>query len=142
MDTKTRRDNFFSTFAHKIAGVLGSYRALLLAAAIVGVWLAAGPFMGFSTEWQSIINSVTGVVTFFMVIFIQHTQNHAMKALHLKLDELIRASERARNKLVELEKLTDEELNGLEKEFGRIRDEALRREERRKMDMTAVRLPG
>ena len=74
-----------------------------------------------------------------MVIVISHTQNHATKALHLKLDELIRATENARNKLVELERLTDAELTGLQNEFERVRDEAVRREERKKMSMAAAR---
>ena len=138
MDITTRRNNFFNMIAHRITTILGSYRAFLWAAAIVAAWLAIGPFMRFSAEWQSIISCVTGIVTFFMVIFIQHTQNHAVKALHLKLDELIRATERARNKLVELEQLTDAELDELKREFERIRDEALRREERKKIEMVAA----
>lgn len=133
MDNLIQKNHFFNAFAHKITTLLGSYRAFLLAAAVVAAWLAAGPFMRFSTEWQAIITCVTGIVTFFVVIFSQHTQNHAVKALHLKLDELIRANERARNKLVELELLTDAELDALQKEFDRIRDEAVRREERRKI---------
>ena len=138
MDKIARRHNFFNAFAHRITTILGSYRAFLLAAALVAAWLVAGPFMGFSAGWQSIISCVTGVVTFFMVIFIQQTQNHAVKALHLKLDELIRGTERARNKLVELEQLTDTELNELQKEFERIRDEAVRREVRKKIEVIAA----
>lgn len=130
--------HFFSFISHWVANILGSYKAFLLAAAIVFVWLIAGQFMGYSTEWQAIINCITGVITFFLVIFIQHTQNHATKALHLKLDELIRATERARNKLVELEKLNDEDLNDLHNEFGRIRDEALRRDELKNKAMSNV----
>jgi low affinity Fe/Cu permease len=139
MSTKTLKENIFSALAHKITHVLGSYATFKLSAVFVVAWFLAGPFMGFSAEWQAIITSVTAVVTFFMVIFIQHAQNHATKALHLKLDELIRATDRARNKLVELEKLTDEELDTLQKEFGYVREEALRREERRKMTMADAR---
>jgi len=139
MNTKTLKENIFSVLAHKIADVLGSYRTFKLSAVFVVGWFLTGPFMGFSAEWQAIITSITAVVTFFMVIFIQHTQNHATKALHLKLDELIRATDHARNKLVELERLTDAELDGLQKEFELIREEALRREERRKMAMATVR---
>ena len=134
MTTKTRKENIFSAVAHAVARIIGSYTTFKLSTVVLLAWIIAGPFMRFSAEWQSIIMIVTAVVTFFLVIFIQHTQNHALKALHLKLDELIRATERARNKLVELEKLTDKELDGLQKEFERIRDEAVRREERKKSE--------
>ena len=139
MNTKTLKENFFSALAHKIAHVLNSYGAFKLSGVFLIAWFLVGPFMHFSAEWQAIITSVAAVVTFFMVIFIQHAQNHATKALHLKLDELIRATERARNKLVELERLTDAELDGLQKEFEHVREEALRREERRKMAMADAR---
>jgi low affinity Fe/Cu permease len=138
MNIKTRKENFFSALAHKVADILGSYRTFKLSAVFLCAWFLVGPFMHFSAEWQAIITSVAAIVTFFMIIFVQHTQNHATRALHLKLDELIRATEHARNKLVELERLTDAELNALQKEFELVREEALRREERRKMTLASV----
>ncbi len=78
----------------------------------------------FSDTWQLIINTGTTIVTFLMVFLIQNTQNRDAKAVHLKLDELIRALHGARNHLVDLEKLSDEELNKLEEEFARVHKKA------------------
>ncbi|MEY2538187.1 MAG: hypothetical protein QOG67_1927 [Verrucomicrobiota bacterium] len=80
----------------------------------------------FSDTWQLIINTGTTIVTFLMVFLIQNTQNRDAKAVHLKLDELIRALKGARDHLVDLEKLSDDELNKLEKEFTRIHKKAKR----------------
>ncbi|HET7227984.1 MAG TPA: low affinity iron permease family protein, partial [Chthoniobacterales bacterium] len=77
--------------------------------------------------WQLIINTGTTIVTFLMVFLIQNTQNRDAKAMHLKLDELIRAIEGARNRLVDLEKLSDEELKRLEEQFTRLRNKASER---------------
>lgn len=85
------------------------------------VWGITGPAFHFSDTWQLIINTGTTIVTFLMVFLIQNTQNRDAKAVHLKLDELIRALEGARNKLVDLEGLSDEELVKLENEFQRLR---------------------
>ena len=81
----------------------------------------------FSDTWQLIINTGTTIVTFLMVFLIQNTQNRDAKAMHLKLDELIRAIEGARNRLVDLEKLSDEELKQLEEQFTRLRNKASER---------------
>ena len=92
-----------------------------LALAIIVVWAITGPTFGFSDTWQLIINTGTTIVTFLMVFLIQNTQNRDAKAVHLKLDELIRALGPARNKLVDLEKLSDDDLKKLEKEFEKLR---------------------
>ena len=93
------------------------------------MWGVTGPMFGFSDTWQLIINTGTTIVTFLMVFLIQNTQNRDAKAVHLKLDELIRALKGARNHLVDLEKLSDNELSQLEKEFERIRNQAKRTKE-------------
>jgi len=85
---------------------------------------ATGPTFHFSDTWQLIINTGTTIVTFLMVFLIQNTQNRDAKAVHLKLDEIIRALKGARNELVDLEELSDEDLKKLEKEFQRIRQKA------------------
>jgi low affinity Fe/Cu permease len=89
----------------------------MLAAAVVVVWAFTGPLFGYSDTWQLVINTGTTIVTFLMVFLIQNTQNRDAKAIHLKLDELIRAGVHARNELVELELLSDEELEQLQTEF-------------------------
>ncbi|PYI82144.1 MAG: hypothetical protein DMF05_00440 [Verrucomicrobia bacterium] len=88
------------------------------------VWLITGPTFHFSDTWQLIINTATTVVTFLMVFLIQNTQNRDAKAMHLKLDELIRAVKGARNQLVDLENLSDEDLKKLEEQFRRLRKQA------------------
>ena len=119
----------FHVFARQSSNVLGSPWAFILAIAIIMVWATTGPMFHFSDTWQLIINTGTTIVTFLMVFLIQNTQNRDAKAVHLKLDELIRALKGARNHLVDLEKLSDDELSQLEKEFERIRNQAKRTKE-------------
>lgn len=88
---------------------------------MIVLWLMAGPFFHFSDTWQLVINTSTTIITFLVVFLIQNTQNRDAKAIHLKLDELIRAMKGARNQLVNLEALSDEELEHFQKEFERIR---------------------
>src|SRR5260221_13282471 len=95
-----------------------------IAVAVIIVWAATGPVFGFSDTWQLIINTATTIITFLMVFLIQNTQNRDAKAVHLKLDELIRAIKDARNELVDLEDLSDEELEKLEAQFRRMRQRA------------------
>jgi low affinity Fe/Cu permease len=96
---------------------------------VIAVWAVTGPMFHFSDTWQLIINTGTTIVTFLMVFLIQNTQNRDAKAVHLKLDELIRAMHGARNHLVDLEKLSDEELKTLEDEFERVHKRAARIQE-------------
>lgn len=131
-DVKKRRQrrNFspvseaFHQFARRSATVLGTAWAFVVAVLIILVWGATGPTFHFSDTWQLIINTGTTIVTFLMVFLIQNTQNRDAKAVHLKLDELIRAIGGARNKMVDLEKLSDDELQTLEKEFQRLHQES------------------
>ena len=93
---------------------------------IIVIWAVTGPAFHYSDTWLLIINTVTTIVTFLMVFLIQNTQNRDAKAAHLKLDEIIRAVKGARNELVDLEKLADEDLTSLEKQFERVRKKAER----------------
>jgi len=111
----------FRVFARRSSVMLGSAWAFGGAVLVILVWLITGPAFHFSDTWQLIINTATTVVTFLMVFLIQNTQNRDAKAMHLKLDELIRAIKGARNRLVDLEGLSDEELSKLEKQFQRLR---------------------
>ena len=92
----------------------------------IGVWGLTGPAFHFSNTWQLIINTGTTIVTFLMVFLIQNTQNRDSKAVNLKLDEIIRAVKGARNQLINLEGLSDEDLKNLEKQFKRVRRKAER----------------
>ena len=110
--------------ARKTSNALGSAWGFSAAVLVIIVWALTGPIFRFSDTWQLIINTGTTIVTFLMVFLIQNTQNRDAKAVHLKLDELIRALEGARNNLVDLEALSDDELKKIEKEFSRLREKA------------------
>jgi low affinity Fe/Cu permease len=115
-------DGWFRRFAHTTAEIVGHSDAFLLAASIVVLWAATGPFFHFSDTWQLVINTGTTIVTFLMVFLIQNTQNRDAHAMHLKLDELIRANKNARNALLGLETMSDAELARLQHEFEELRD--------------------
>jgi low affinity Fe/Cu permease len=114
----------FRIFARKSSMVLGSAWAFVVAITIIFTWGLTGPAFHYSDTWQLIINTGTTIVTFLMVFLIQNTQNRDSKAMQLKLDELIRALKNARNELVDLEKLSDEDLAKLEKQFEMLRQKA------------------
>jgi low affinity Fe/Cu permease len=114
--------NLFRIFAEHTARAFGSPWAFLIAVASIAIWAASGPFFHFSQAWQMAINSSTTVVTFLMVFLLQSTQMRDTKALHLKLDELLRAVHDARTGLVGLERLPDERLQELSDEFSEIGD--------------------
>ena len=116
----------FRVFARRCSVALGSAWAFAGAVLVILVWILTGPTFHFSDTWQLIINTATTIVTFLMVFLIQNTQNRDAKAVHLKLDELIRAIKEARNELVDLEDLSDEELQKLEAQFRRMRKRAER----------------
>jgi low affinity Fe/Cu permease len=116
-------NELFRKFAHKTSEVVGSPWAFILAVTIIVIWAVTGPIFHFSDTWQLVINTGTTIVTFIMVFLIQNTQNRDAVAIHLKLDELIRAVQGARNSLVDLEDLSDEELKQLQKAFQRLRNQ-------------------
>ena len=115
-------DEWFRLFAHRTAEVVGRSYAFLLAVTVIAVWSATGPLFHFSDTWQLVINTGTTIVTFLMVFLIQNTQNRDAHAIHLKLDELIRANKHARNSLLALESMSDDELRTLQHEFEELRD--------------------
>ena len=115
-------NELFRKFANAAAQWMGSPAAFMIAGVTILVWAALGPVFGYSDTWQLAINTGTTIVTFLMVFLIQATQNRDAKAIHLKLDELIRGLQGARNHLVDLENLTDAELDELQKEFRRLRE--------------------
>jgi low affinity Fe/Cu permease len=127
---ETERDFFcvvsdaFRVFARRSSSALGSAWAFVGAVLVILVWIVTGPMFHFSDTWQLVINTATTIITFLMVFLIQNTQNRDAKAVHLKLDELIRALTNARNELVDLENLSDEELTKLEKQFKSMRKQA------------------
>jgi low affinity Fe/Cu permease len=114
-------NDIFRKIAHKTSEVVGTPYAFVLAVVMILAWAVVGPRFGFSDTWQLVINTGTTILTFLMVFLIQNTQNRDARALHLKLDELIRSKSSARNKLMDLENMSDEELNKLQKEFERLR---------------------
>src|SRR5206468_7247283 len=114
----------FRIIARRSSIALGSAWAFAGALLVILVWILTGPTFHFSDTWQLIINTATTIVTFLMVFLIQNTQNRDAKAVHLKLDEIIRALKGARNELVDLEELSDEDLKKLEQQFQRIRKKA------------------
>ena len=114
----------FRIFARRSSAILGSAWAFAIALIIIAVWALTGPTFHFSDTWQLIINTGTTIVTFLMVFLIQNTQNRDAKATQLKLNEVIRALKNARNELVDLEELSEEDLKKLETQFQRIRRKA------------------
>lgn len=115
-------NNLFRKLAQKISIMAGNARTFIAAIVLIAVWLITGPIFDFSNTWQLMINTLTTITTFLMVFLIQNTQNRDSKAMHLKLDELIKVTKAARNKLIEIEEDTDEEMDLLENEFQKIKD--------------------
>jgi low affinity Fe/Cu permease len=113
--------DWFNSIARKVSAAVGSAWAFALAFAILIVWGVTGPLFKFSDTWQLVINTGTTIVTFLMVFLIQNTQNRDARAIHLKLDELIRSIDGARNELIDLEDVTDDRLDVLQKEFEEMR---------------------
>jgi low affinity Fe/Cu permease len=119
---KTSGINFwFSRFASSTAQIVGHPYLFFAAVVVLVVWAASGPYFHYSDTWQLIINTGTTIVTFLVVFLIQNTQNRDAKALHLKLDELIRSHHPASDDLIDIQKLSDEELDELEKRYEKIR---------------------
>jgi low affinity Fe/Cu permease len=112
--------HIFRRFAERTSQAVGSPWAFALATLVIVAWACTGPLFRFSDTWQLVINTATTIVTFLVVFLIQNTQNRDTRAIHLKLDELLRGVQGARTGLINLESLTDEELDQLQKEFERL----------------------
>lgn len=115
--------DLFRKLAHWTSAVAGSPWAFSVALLLILVWAFTGPIFGFSTTWQLMVNTGTTILTFLMVFLIQNTQNRDAHAVHLKLDELIKAVEGARNQLIDIEDGSDEVITTFEREFDTIRKE-------------------
>jgi low affinity Fe/Cu permease len=116
---KDRRD-LFTRVATWTIRVTGGRLGFLTAFGVVIIWALSGPFFNFSSNWQLVINTGTTIVTFLMVFLIQNAQNRESKAVHLKLDELILAVNRARNELIDIENLTEEQLTALSARYSEV----------------------
>ena len=123
-------NGIFRTVAQKTSRIMGSSIAFGVACLVVLLWAFSGPYYGFSNTWQLVINTATTILTFLMVFLIQNTQNRDAKAMQLKLDELIRSKKNARNQLMDLEDLSDEEMEVLQVQFQEMRKKAEQRKKK------------
>jgi low affinity Fe/Cu permease len=114
----------FQRFARTSARGAGHSLAFGLALGLLAAWAATGPFFHFSDTWQLVINTATTIITFLMVFLIQNTQNRDSQALQLKIDELIRANEATHNALLDIEELSERELDQIKSEYERLAREA------------------
>jgi low affinity Fe/Cu permease len=110
----------FDQLAQKTARHAGRASTFALALGIIVVWAVSGPIFGWSDTWQLVINTGTTIITFLMVFLIQNTQNRDTEAIQLKLDELIRANQKARNRLLRLEDLSEDEMTLIKRSFERL----------------------
>src|SRR5262245_30412663 len=115
MKTKSRPSVFFERFSTKITRATGSSLAFIIAILVILIWVATGPIFHFSDTWQLVINTCTTIITFLMVFVIQHAQNKDTTAVQMKLNELIAATATASNRLIDVEDLTDKELETIRK---------------------------
>jgi low affinity Fe/Cu permease len=114
----------FTRFAERTACWTGHPAAFLLAFATIIVWGVSGPIFGFSDTWQLVINTGTTIVTFLMVFLIQNSQNRDTRAMHLKLDELIRSNDVANTAMLDLEELSEAELDEIRDEYEKLAKDA------------------
>lgn len=115
-DGLTTRDHF-NRLIDSLTTILGSIQAVVMSVVVVIAWAVSGPLFNFSDSWQLVINTSTTVITFWMVFVIQNSQNRDARAIHLKLDEIIRASEAARNEFIVAEKATESQVAAHEREL-------------------------
>jgi low affinity Fe/Cu permease len=119
-DLGVRFGGVFRQISKHTAEAMGTPAAFLGSVLVIMVWAASGPLFRYSDTWQLVINTATTIITFLMVFLIQNTQNRDSRSIHLKLDELIKAERRARNSLIDLDSLTDEQLKELENEYKKL----------------------
>jgi low affinity Fe/Cu permease len=115
---------FFRRFSSVASAAVGSFWAFLLAFVVVVAWGCTGPIFKYSDTWQLVMNTTSSIVTFLMVFLIQNTQNRDTVAIQLKLDELLRGVAGARTAMVDLEAMSDDELERLQREFRKLREKA------------------
>jgi low affinity Fe/Cu permease len=126
-EKRANLNTWFSGLAARTSQIVGSAWVFIAAIVIIVAWAVTGPMFHYSDTWQLIINTGTTIVTFLMVFLIQNTQNRDAKAIHLKLNELIHSLSKARDELIEVEKLSDEELKTLDDYYEKVRKECERR---------------
>jgi low affinity Fe/Cu permease len=122
--TPVTHSDYFGKFAARSAHYLGSRWSFIAAIGVILVWALTGPIFHYSDTWQLVINTGTTIVTFLMVFLIQNTQNRDAKAIHLKLNELIHAIDKAKNRMIDVENLSDLELDELARTYEKIRTSA------------------
>ena len=131
-ELKERKEHDFRTSFGRLATAVATFAGtpwmFLFAGCIVLLWGALGPLFHYSDTWQLVINTGTTIVTFLMVFLIQNTQNRDARAIHLKLDEIIRSIQHAHNEMIDIERLSDKELQELSTHYEKIREECARRE--------------
>jgi len=115
-----RKSNFFEKFSNWATNATGSSPAFIIALTIILIWIFTGPIFDYSDTWQLIINTGTTIVTFLMVFLIQKSQNKDSKAVHLKLNEIIAAHQGASNRMVDIENLSESELDRLHKFYAQL----------------------
>src|SRR5438270_11992007 len=125
--------SWFQVFASSASRVVGSKWAFFAAMLLILGWAVTRPYFHYSDTWQLVVNTATTIITFLIVFLIQNTQNRDAKAIHLKLDEIIRAIHPAHNEMINIEKLSDDELETLAKDFERVRKEYAARRSRKKV---------
>ncbi len=118
----TSHNSVFRRFSQATASAMGTSWAFLVAVLIIVTWATSGPLFAFSDTWQLVINTGTTIVTFLMVFLIQNTQNRDARAMHLKLDEIVRALRDARNELIDVEQADDGAVNRLTEEFKELHE--------------------
>ena len=123
VEGSARGNDWFGQFAARASAWLGSKWAFAGAGLIIVIWALTGPIFHFSDTWQLVINTGTTIVTFLMVFLIQNTQNRDARAINLKLNELIRAIDKARDQMIDIESLSDVELSELQVKYGKIKAE-------------------
>jgi low affinity Fe/Cu permease len=111
----------FGRFASNVSAWLGSTWAFAGAGLLIAAWLATGPIFHFSDRWAQVISTSTTLLTFLMVLLIQNTQNRDSRAINLKLNELIRAMDKARNQMIDIERLTDLELDEMQAMYEKVK---------------------
>jgi low affinity Fe/Cu permease len=116
----------FGRFARATASAAGRPATFVVAVSLIALWAVTGPLFGFSDTWQLVVNTATTIVTFLMVFLIQNTQNRDAEAMHIKIDELIRAIEGAHNALLDLEDLDERDLDRIREQYTSLAEEAKR----------------